>query len=92
MIIQEIYCVNLKERCVLKMLWELPSFAYNCILEMKQNEEMKLTNKDQINSNNATTRCLCNDCFTETNYKVRNRCHRTGKFREACHNQCTINY
>ena len=78
--------------CVVDMLRKLRSIGFNCILEMQLNAEMKLTDEDQNNFNNATKCYLCNECFTEKNSKVRDHCHRTGKFRGACHNKCNINY
>ena len=47
---------------------------------------------DQNNVNNAKTRHLCNECFTEKNHKVRDHCHRAGKFRGAAHKLCNVNY
>ena len=30
--------------------------------------------------------------FTKTNYRVRDHCHRTGKYRGPAHTRCNINY
>ena len=38
-------------------------------------------------------RCrICKKRFTKDNKKVRDRCHFTGKYREAAHNKCNMNY
>ena len=78
--------------CVIDMLRKLIRIGFTCIREMKQNAELDLTIEDQINVNNADAWYLFNECFTEKHYQVRDRCHRTGKFRGACRNQCDIKY
>ena len=40
----------------------------------------------------ATTCHICNGEFTKSNYKVRDHCHRTGKYRGATHTRCNITY
>jgi hypothetical protein len=35
---------------------------------------------------------ICNGEFTNSNYKVRDHCHRTGKYRGAAHTRCNIKY
>ena len=80
------------EDCVIKMIRKLRYIGFDCIKKMQQNTEMELTLQDQINFNTASKCYLCNECFTIKNGKVRDHCHRTGKYRGACHNQCNINY
>ena len=44
---------------------------------------------------NATTCLICKEEFSdddENNYKVRDHCHSTGKFRGAAHNICNLKY
>ena len=78
--------------CVINLLEQLRLLAKRCILEMQHNQEMVLTPEDEDNFNNATLCSICNKPFTESNKKVRDHCHRTGKFRGAAHNSCNINY
>ena len=59
---------------------------------MQKKTEMELTAQDHTKFNNSSPCYLCNACFTSENYKVSDRCHRTGKFRGACRNQCDIKY
>ena len=35
---------------------------------------------------------ICNGEFSKSNYKVRDHCHRTGKYRGAAHTRCNMNY
>ncbi len=53
---------------------------------------MEMTAADTKNHRKATPCYICEGAFTESNYKVRDHCHRTGCYRGAAHNACNINY
>ena len=52
----------------------------------------KLTKEQQDYYDKATTCWICAEKFTKDNYKVRDHCHYSGKFRGATHNSCNIKY
>ena len=61
------------------------------------NKEMDdLTPEQQYQYDNATSCWICNKKFSEDdgekNYKVKDHCHFTGKFRGAAHNLCNLKY
>lgn len=78
--------------CVINMVEQLRTLANRCVREMQKNERMTMTEDDKQNFKSATLCSICNKPFTETNMKVRDHCHRTGKYRGAAHNACNINY
>ena len=49
-----------------------------------------MSKHDKLKFIDADTCYLCYGEFTKTN-KVRDRCHRTGKYRGAAHVRCNIN-
>ena len=55
-----------------------------------------LTPEQQYQYDNATSCWICNGKFTEDdeekNYKVRDHCLFTGKFRGAAHNLCNLRH
>jgi hypothetical protein len=63
-------------------------------LLFKRLEEFKkprLNNDDLLKFEKAERCHFCNKEFTETNKKVRDHCHITGKFRGAAHQSCNLN-
>ena len=56
-------------------------FCKNFVMSPKQNERFELTN----------ICCICNKLIENTDYKVRDHCHVTGKYRGAAHYSCNIN-
>ena len=80
------------EDCVEDMIVELKELADACVLEMKGNEEMVMTARDTEYFKDATCCGICKDPFKKDDVKVRDHCHRTGKFRGATHQKCNINY
>ena len=76
--------------CVVEMIKKLRIISERCIAEMRTNQEMVLTREDKKEFKDAQTCYLCNEAYTDTNYKVRDHDHRTGQYRGACHNRCNI--
>ena len=74
------------------MILRLKEMAKYCIAEMRKNMEMYLSREEEATHREATECVLCNEDFTESNWKVRDHDHRTGEYRGACHNKCNINY
>ncbi|CAH1107138.1 unnamed protein product [Psylliodes chrysocephalus] len=52
----------------------------------------KLTPKEQEAYDNATNCYICEKPFDVFNKKVRDHCHLLGKYRNAAHNSCNLNY
>ena len=59
---------------------------------MKENQKMKMTDEDELNLKNATCCHICKWGLKAKEIKVRDHCHRTGKFRGAAHDICNSNY
>ena len=53
---------------------------------------MALTNKDEEHFKLATVCHICKNGFTKKDYKVRDHCHVTGKYRGAAHNNCNQSF
>ena len=51
-----------------------------------------MTEEDVRNFKKATLCSICSKPFADWKDKVRDHCHRTGKYRGAAHNCCNINY
>lgn len=80
------------EDSIYEMIIELSSLADECIQQMKENQEMKMTDEDELNFKNATCCHICKRDFKAKEIKVRDHCHRTGKSRGAAHDRCNITY
>ena len=80
------------DNCIQDMIIELSELSDNCILEMKKNQELKMSKEDNKKFWNATCCSICNSAFKEKETRCRDHDHRTGKFRGATHQKCNINY
>ena len=49
-----------------------------------------LTIKEEIHHNKQKICYICKKEFDKKNYKVRDHCHYTGKYRGAAHNICNL--
>ena len=79
--------------CVIDMIKELDKLSKECIENMKINKKMnELTQREQFYFRSAKHCYICNKEFTEKNYKVRDHCHRTGKYRGPAHLKCNLDY
>ena len=62
---------------------------------MKKKDMIPLTKKEEENYNNQKVCYICKKEFDKNdkkNYKVRDHCHYTGKYRGAAHNICNLRY
>jgi hypothetical protein len=78
--------------CVINLIEQLRLLAKRCVEEQRKNERMVMIAKDYALFNNSTTCHICSGPIFEGQTKVRDHCHRTGKFRGAAHQNCNINY
>ena len=60
--------------------------------QYKDDKEMNLSEEEESNFQNATTCWMCEKPFDdlEKNWKVRDHCHYTGKYRGPAHNLCNL--
>ena len=75
------------------MIEKLYSITNECIEEMQQNERMVMTTQDKRRHYTDNICHVCNKYFfdkSETNYKVRDRDHRTREYRGPAHLKCSI--
>jgi hypothetical protein len=81
-----------------KFILELVNTWQECLKEMKKNVKMSLTEEEEHIYKYSKCCHICKKPFLfskdapMSEYKVRDHCHRTGKFRGAAHNKCNINY
>ena len=57
---------------------------------MKRKKMIPLTIKEEIGHNKQKTCYICKKKIDKKNYKVRDHCHYTGKYRGAAHNNCNL--
>ena len=73
---------------------DLKTHAYQ-IINCKKKKMMPLTVKEEIYHNKQKICYICKKEFDNNdkkNYKVRDHCHYTGKYRGAAHNICNLRY
>jgi hypothetical protein len=81
------------ENCVIELLNTLKILANSCIEEMRNKQTEIVMSRNNENDFRCSEQCyVCNGEFTKSNYKVRDRCHRTGEYRGAAHTKCNLNY
>ena len=62
------------------------------IINCKKKKMMPLTTKEEIDYNKQKICYICKKEFDKKNYKVRDHCHYTGKYRVAAYNICILRY
>ena len=65
------------------------------IINYEKKKIIPLTTEEKINYNDQKVCFICNkefDTIEKKNYKVRDHCHYTGKYRGAAHNICNLRY
>ena len=58
-------------------------------------KDIIFSDEDMKDFNEATTCWICNEELNDddnNNYKVKDHCHFTGRYRGAAHNKCNLDY
>ena len=61
------------------------------VMKKHFNEEIVMTKEDNEDFNNSTKCWICENDYIDTDVKVRDHCHITGKYRGFLHRNCNIN-
>ena len=78
--------------CVSKFCEQIIAEA-QCLYESFPEKPMEPLTKSQLKAHNHATKChICFKSFREGNQKVRDHCHHSGKYREAAHSLCNLQY
>ena len=62
------------------------------IINYKKKKMMPLTTEEKIYHDEQEMCYICKKEFDKKNYKVRDHCHYTGKYRGGAHNICNLRY
>ena len=62
------------------------------ILKTKFNKPLKMTPGDENDFQTATSCHICGKQYIESDVKVRDHCHVTGKYRGSAHESCNLNF
>ena len=77
--------------CMKKFSKDLREHATK-IINYEKKKMISLTTEEKIYHNEQEICYICKKEFDEKNYKVRDHCHYTGKYRGAAHNMCNVRY
>ena len=77
--------------CMKKFSKDLREHATK-IINYEKKKTISLTTEEKIYHNEQKICYICKKEFDEKNYKVRDNCHYTGKYRRAAHNMCNLRY
>ena len=81
--------------CMKKFCKDLREYGTR-IINQEKKKTIPLTKEEKINYNDQKVCYICKKEFdtidTTKNYKVRDHCHYTGKYRGAAHNICNLRY
>ena len=77
--------------CMKKFCKDLRTRATK-IINYKKKKMIPLTTEEKIHYNEQEICYICKKDFDKKNYKVRDHCHYTGKYRGAAHNICNLRY
>ena len=80
--------------CMKKFCKDLKEHATR-IINYEKKKIIPLTKEEEINYNDQKVCYICKkefDTIDKKNYKVRDHCHYTGKYRGAAHNICNLRY
>ena len=80
--------------CMKKFCKDLKEHATR-IINYEKKKIIPLTKEEEINYNDQKVCYICKkefDTIDKKNYKVRDHCHYTGKYRGASHNICNLRY
>lgn len=76
--------------CIDWFMDELLCISREVFTILNRIKPMHMTTNDNISFQNATVCNICGEKFTDTNDKVRDHCHLSGKYRGAAHNKCNL--
>lgn len=76
----EMFCKSIKETVKQINDWKIDNGKKNYNLTLEEEKEFKKSKKCY----------LCEESYTHDNYKVRDHCHFTGKYRGASHRNCNL--
>ena len=77
--------------CMKKFCKDLRKYTTK-ILNYKKKKMIPLRIKEEMDHNKQKICYICKKEFDKKNYKVRDSCHNTGKYRGAAHNICNLRY
>ena len=77
--------------CMKKFSKDLRDHATK-IINYEKKKMISLTPDKKIYHNEQEICYICKEELEEKNYKVRDQCHYTGKYRGAAHNMCNLRY
>ena len=80
--------------CIKKFCEDLREYAIK-IINYEKKKIIPLTAEEKINNNDQEVCYICEkefDAINKKNYKVRDHCHYTGKYRGAADNICNLRY
>ena len=61
------------------------------VMKKHFNKELVMTKEDNVDFKNSTKCWICENDYIDTDVKVRDHCHITGKYRGSAHRYCNIN-
>ena len=82
------------EKAVYKFMESMLNEVKYCkkILKTKFNKPLKMTPDDENDFQTATSCHICGKKYIESDVRVRDHCHVTGKYRGSAHESCNLNF
>ena len=82
------------EKAVYKFMEAMLEEVKYCKKVMKKefNKPLKMTKEDEEKFQKADECHICNKKYNETDVRVRDHCHITGKYRGSAHKDCNLNF
>ena len=62
------------------------------VMKTKFDKPLKMTKEDEEKFQKADECHICNKKYNETDVRVRDHCHITGKYRGSAHKDCNLNF
>ena len=62
------------------------------LMKKKFNKELMMTKEHNEDVENSNKYWICDNDYIDTDVKVRDHCHITGKYRGSAHRDCKINF
>lgn len=78
--------------CITKFMKHLKSISDEIAAILDEVEPMRLSAAEEESFQNAEICHICKGGYTETNNKVRDHSHLSGKFRGSAHSKCNLQY